>query len=182
MSLLFKCTSFLLAVLLAALVCYVCVMRYRARSKEPGPVAVAKDPGSNDELFCNLEKWFQDEKPYLNPELGVSDLSAKLLTNRTYLSAAIKANGMINFNYYVNSYRVREAMEIFIKEPGLRIGEVAFKCGFNSASTFTMAFKAYVNMTPTQWRIWYLQKPVSEDGSQTEDIGREHIDTACDNA
>lgn len=115
-----------------------------------------------DTLFDSLVNYFVLNKPYLNPELTVKDVAAVLMTNRTYLSRAIRENDMVNFNYFVNSYRLREAVDIFRMDQSARIGETAAKCGFNSTAAFTMAFKLYYGMTPRQWKDYYLATSVAK--------------------
>lgn len=115
-----------------------------------------------DALYQALLDYFNDEKPYLNPGLKVKDVTQKLLTNRTYLNRAIKENGMVDFNYFVNSYRVRMAVDIFRMDQRERVGETGVRCGFKSPSAFTMAFKVFLNMTPKQWKDYYISTAVSK--------------------
>lgn len=130
---------------------------------------VVDDPLKNpDELYRCLVHYYKEEKPYLNPRLEVKDVTERLLTNRTYLNRAIKEHDMINFNYFTNVFRIREAMDIFMTNPRSRVGETGLKCGFNTTAAFTMAFKSIVNMTPKQWKDQYMSTLISKDGKPSK--------------
>lgn len=146
---LFLIILLILAVLLSSVLT---ILLFFYFNRKHGILETMEESRNLDFLYQNLVKYFKEEKPYLNPSLEVRDVARTILTNRTYLARAIKKNGMVNFNYFVNSFRVGEAMEIFKKDPAARIGETGVQCGFNSTSAFTMAFKVFMNLTPKEWR------------------------------
>ncbi len=149
--LIFICIGVVLGRSWHALISFFKMKRYRKNEAMKSP----------DVLYKNLQEYFAREKPYLDSQLDIKYVAKRLLTNRTYLARAIKENGGVNFNYFVNSYRIREAIDIFRMDPLARVGETATKIGFNSSSAFTMAFKIYVNMTPKQWKDYYMFTSVS---------------------
>jgi AraC-like DNA-binding protein len=110
---------------------------------------------------ADLEQWkqrilnlFDKEKPYLNPELTLSDLAEQLKTNTSVLSAVINSGFDKNFNDFVNSYRI-EDFKTKIKMPQfkhLTLLAVAFECGFNSKTTFNRAFKKQVGQNPSDFQ------------------------------
>jgi AraC-like DNA-binding protein len=105
---------------------------------------------------AKLLKVFDTEKPYLNPELTLSDLAEKLKTNTSILSQVINTGFDKNFNDFVNEYRV-EAFKQKIKTPQYAhytMLAVAYDCGFNSKTTFNRAFKKLTNSMPSD----FLQK------------------------
>jgi AraC-like DNA-binding protein len=59
-----------------------------------------------------FERFMNDEKPYLNPELKITDLVAELRVNRTYLSAFINAEYQMNFSCLINFYRIKAYDEL----------------------------------------------------------------------
>jgi len=101
------------------------------------------------ELMLYLEK----EKPYLNSNLRIDDLSQSLNVNRQYLSQVI--NEVYNKNFYtlINTYRINEAKKLFYekKHKQLSIMGVARSVGFNSKSTFNTFFKKFTGNTPTEF-------------------------------
>lgn len=59
-----------------------------------------------------FERFMHEEKPYLNPELKITDLVAELRVNRTYLSAFINAEYQVNFSCLINFYRIKAYDEL----------------------------------------------------------------------
>lgn len=55
-----------------------------------------------------VEKYLEDRKPYLNPEFKITDMARDLVSNRTYISAFINREYGVNFNRFINSYRLKE--------------------------------------------------------------------------
>ena len=92
-------------------------------------------------------------KMYEEPELSLTDLAKKLRTNPSLLSKAINKGFSMNFNDFVNYYRVEAVIE------KLRGGEhktqtilsIAYDCGFNSKATFNRAFKKAKGSSPKTW-------------------------------
>ena len=101
-----------------------------------------------------LQTFVTTEKPYLEPELTLAQLSEKVNIPAHYLSQIINEKLKINFLDYINGYRVKEAQTKLI-DPNLShytILSIAYEAGFNSKSTFYTAFKKGTGMTPSQYR------------------------------
>lgn len=101
----------------------------------------------------------ETEKPYLNPDLNLSDLAQQANLTRGQLSETINSGFNKNFNDFVNSYRV-EAFKNMLKEnkqEQLSLLGIAQDCGFNSKATFNRVFKKLTSVSPTQ----YLQAQVN---------------------
>ena len=54
-----------------------------------------------------VEKYLEDKKPYLNPEFKITDMAKDLFSNRSYISAFINREYGMNFNRFINHYRLR---------------------------------------------------------------------------
>lgn len=107
-----------------------------------------------------LEDYMEKDKPYLDPDLTIADLSGRLGIPRHYLTQVINERLNKNFYLFVNEYRVREAMEI-IADPafsGHTILRIAYDVGFNSKSAFNAIFKRLTSRTPTEYRLAYGPK------------------------
>ena len=92
-------------------------------------------------------------KPYLNPSLSISEVSAKLETNNQRLSEVINEKTGKSFNEFINCLRVTEAKLILSSDSykKLTIDAIAKESGFNSKSAFYASFKKFTNMTPKQF-------------------------------
>lgn len=98
-----------------------------------------------------LEEWMERERPYLNPDFRLMDLSQVLPMNRTYLSQLIHAEYGCTFYQFVNRYRIEEAKRLKQENPDMKIGDVAARCGFSSPTVFSRAFSTITGMTPREW-------------------------------
>jgi len=81
-----------------------------------------------------FEDYIAKEKPYLNPELRITDLILPLGTNRTYLSNFINNVYGVSFSTYINNCRIKE-LEKFQSNP--KMGkysdeDLVFLAGFTS--------------------------------------------------
>ena len=106
----------------------------------------------NHQVICdNLIEYFEREKPYLKPNVKIGDVADQLKTNKSYLSRIINSYFKKNFSQFINWYRVRDAMDTFMRRPSIDISEMASKSGFQSMTTFNTAFTRYTGMTPGEW-------------------------------
>ncbi len=106
---------------------------------------------SGEELFEHLKEHFEKKMPYLDPELTLNDVAKSLLTNKVYLSRAINEFTGQNFCQFVNFYRIKYAMRLFIGNNSYKISDLAFRSGFHTERSFAMAFRLYMNIPPSQW-------------------------------
>lgn len=100
-----------------------------------------------------IETLIQKEKLYQNPELNLTDLAKKLETNASVISKTINQGYRMNFNDYVNNFRI-EAVKANLSngehKKSTLLG-IAYDCGFNSKSTFNRAFKKNTGKTPKEY-------------------------------
>lgn len=108
---------------------------------------------SNAELGkykTRLSRIMQESKEFMNPELTLSQLSAKVGTNTHTLSRVINEGYNKSFYDFVNTYRVEEFIELVQQEENQRetFLALALRVGFNSKTTFNRAFKKVTGTTP----------------------------------
>lgn len=106
---------------------------------------------SHPEICERLIEHLECDKPYLNPDLKISDIATSIGTNKAYLSKVINNVFDKNFSQLVNWYRIRDAMTFYSSNPNLTITELATKSGFQSMTTFNTSFSRYTGMTPADW-------------------------------
>lgn len=106
------------------------------------------------QLSSRLEFYFKEEKPWLNPDLKITDVAAALKSNRSYISEVIRQSYRSNFSKYVNSYRVEEAIRLFGDRHYLNYASksIAELAGFNNYNSFVQAFRTNKGLTPGAYR------------------------------
>jgi len=94
------------------------------------------------------------EKPFLNPQVSLTDLSEKLSVSTKHLSQVINQSFNKSFFDFINTYRIQEAQQILkkSKDDKMTVLEVMYQVGFNSKSSFNAAFKKETGQTPTEFR------------------------------
>ncbi len=94
------------------------------------------------------------EKPYLEADYSLENLSARLGKARYIVSHVINKGFQTNFSDFINSYRVEEAKNKLrsASNHNIKIAQIAFECGFNSLSSFNASFKKHTGTTPSKFR------------------------------
>jgi DNA-binding response OmpR family regulator len=103
----------------------------------------------SDEVFLNklneeIEKHISDE------DFTVESLTDVLGISRSSLQRKLKSISGVTPGDYLRNYRLKRACKLLL-ETDMRINEVAFYVGFNSASYFTKAFYKGYNMSPKEF-------------------------------
>jgi len=107
-----------------------------------------------EQLKAQIGELMENDKCYLHADLTLPDLADQLGCTINHLSQAINAGFGMSFFDYLNEYRVNDAMELLGKNgPDARtVLSVALEVGFNSTSTFYVAFKKVTAKTPAEYR------------------------------
>lgn len=102
----------------------------------------------------NLRNIMENDKPYLNSELTLSELAGKLSISTHNLSEILNTRVKQNFYDFINRYRVEEVKRrLADKESEMyNLIAIAFDSGFNSKSAFNTIFKKQTGTTPSQYR------------------------------
>ncbi|MFD2718028.1 helix-turn-helix transcriptional regulator [Hymenobacter monticola] len=122
---------------------------------EPAVSAGRAAPELAPELLPWREKLLHlmnEEQPWLEPELTLTELAHRLRTHPALLSKVINAGCGQNFNDFVNTYRVQEARRK-LADPRFAhysLVGVALESGFNSKSTFNRVFKKLLDQAPSE--------------------------------
>lgn len=88
-----------------------------------------------------LDQYMLSQKPFLDPKLKITGLAQQMHTNRTYLSNFINREYGMNFNRFINRYRLRELDELRTKPAlnGMSNMELVQKTGFSTFSGYLRA-------------------------------------------
>ena len=103
------------------------------------------------DLYERIVLYFEMSKPYLDGNLTINDVAKVVYSNKVYISKAICHYTGRNFRQFVNYYRIMYSMNIFRENPEMKVSELAESCGFNTIVSFTMAFRLFMNETPSEW-------------------------------
>tara|TARA_B110000211_G_scaffold214830_1_gene256572 strand:+ start:2796 stop:4487 length:1692 start_codon:yes stop_codon:yes gene_type:complete len=96
-----------------------------------------------DELLKRLDQFERDEK-FLSQSISLQKLAVTFKTNTKYLSNIINHEKDKSFPHYINDLRVDFALKEITENSKFRkytIKAIAGDCGFNSAESFSKAFK-----------------------------------------
>lgn len=107
-----------------------------------------------EDLSSRLEIIMNEEKIYLEPELSMPGLAARISAQPHHLSQVINEKYRMNFFEYINRKRIDYAERaISDTDPeDVNITRIAFDSGFNSISSFNSAFKRFTGITPSAFR------------------------------
>ncbi|MEJ2633882.1 MAG: two-component regulator propeller domain-containing protein [Calditrichia bacterium] len=114
----------------------------------------ALNPERVEEIIPRLVNLMENDKLYLNPNLTLKDLSAKLRIHYNHLSQIINERFGMSYNDFINRYRISEVRRV-LESPasnGKTILEIMYDTGFYSKSVFNTAFKKFTGMTPSEYK------------------------------
>ena len=99
--------------------------------------------------YSRVEQVMREKKPFLKEKFTLEEMSDILRINKVYISRSVNKYTGKNFRQFVNWHRVLYAAEVMRDDPWLRVLEVAFMSGFHSQVTFNLAFRMFLNETPS---------------------------------
>ena len=98
-------------------------------------------PEKEELLTQKLLDHIVNQKAYLRQDLNLTILSKELYTNRTALSNLINRQFKVNFNVFINQFRVAHAHNHQMHNPQITQEELAQVSGFGSVSSMRRAMK-----------------------------------------
>ena len=127
---------------------------------EASEQAVAKPQDSGDtrtpdrDLASRLTRFMEEEKPFLDPQLSVSELAERLGVPGRNLSEAINDVHNCNFSDYINQARAGEATRLMADPAHAQSSllDIGLAAGFNSKTSFNVMFKRHTGATPSAYR------------------------------
>jgi len=112
------------------------------------------DEDESKNLLNQLTLFMNEEKPFLEGDISLITLASSINVNPKALSYILNEHMHKNFNQYINDWRIDEVKKrLNNKEYShLKMLTIAFDCGFNSKSTFNLAFKKTTGLSPSEYR------------------------------
>jgi AraC-like DNA-binding protein len=95
-----------------------------------------------------------NEQLFLDPKFNLKSLADKIDIPHYQISRILKEYYELNFNDFINEFRVNEFVKL-LKSSSLKHiknSALAYQCGFYSESTFFRAFKKFMGKTPQQYQ------------------------------
>jgi len=106
------------------------------------------------EILNNLNTYMKGaDKPFLNEKIAMAEIAKIIKVTTHQISQVINEKTNLNFNDFVNSFRIEEAKLMLLSNTytKLTIDAIAQKSGFRSKSAFYVAFKKHTGNTPKQF-------------------------------
>lgn len=112
------------------------------------------------EHFKIIEQLMQEEQLFLDKTLSLNGVCERTGLNQKLITTTIKKNTEGNWKGYLNSYRIRYALNLlnssYLKRHSIiSLGQ---KSGFNSNQSFFRAFKNQTNTTPGKYFKTIIKK------------------------
>lgn len=120
-------------------------------------------------LFTSIDKWLREEQAFLNGSLSQELVAERFCTNRTYVAAAVQRYSGMSYSEYINEIRLDYALQLAEDNPYLTVAQLAMACGYPVPTTFSMAFKRRLGITPGAWLLDLKSRRKNSVSSQTND-------------
>ncbi|RCK23415.1 AraC family transcriptional regulator [Thalassospira lucentensis] len=105
-----------------------------------------------------LDKVVDETEMLFDPLLSMPKLANMIGATPNQLSHVLNQHLGKSFFDFVNEVRTKEASTLLINEPDRTVLDIATSVGFNSKSTFNLAFKKITGLTPSAYRRKNLDK------------------------
>lgn len=111
-----------------------------------------------ERIAARLGRVVDETEILFDPLLSMPKLANTIGATPNQLSHVLNQHLGKSFFDFVNEVRTREASRLLIEEPDRTILDIATSVGFNSKSTFNLAFKKITGRTPSVYRSEFLEK------------------------
>jgi AraC-like DNA-binding protein len=105
------------------------------------------------EIDAAIKRHFEESRPFLQHGYSLRQLSDETRIPLHHLSAFINKHYKMNFNDFINEYRVAYCKEKLLNGEckHKKLEAIAGESGFNNRNTFTSAFKRVTGMNPSDF-------------------------------
>ena len=148
-----------------------CLVAYLLRNSNGFPViriehvigGIPSPDQQYDQYLQKLQALMETDKPYLQPNINVERLAARLNISPKLLSNVINKKLKQNFFEMIRQYRIEEVRQRLTNEQYRQqsINDIMNDCGFNSKSVFNQSFKDAFGVTPSHYRKQHLGHPTA---------------------
>lgn len=126
------------------------------------PPEASPTPASDfdQEVYDRLERLFDDQQFFTQDDLSLEIVADQLAVTPRELSNAVNRCSGSGFRTYLRQHRIAFAKSL-LANPSFEkrsILDIALEAGYSNKSTFNIAFKAEVNITPSEYRTEALSR------------------------
>ncbi|WP_083607723.1 AraC family transcriptional regulator [Thalassospira sp. TSL5-1] len=121
-------------------------------ASEPDRIRLILEDDEARRIRRDLEKLTRDTDMMFDPLLTMPKMASAVGVKPNQLSFVLNRHIGKSFFDYVNEYRIHAATQRLLDEPDRTILDIAIEVGFNSKSTFNLAFKKITGLTPSAYR------------------------------
>ena len=123
----------------------------QSKSVDVVPIEIENDPFI--ELADKIKSYFEIEKPFINPNFSISDISLKMEVPQNHVSYCINSIFNTKFSKLKMELRIEYTKQLLqeSKHSSITIDGIAQMSGFSSRSNFYSAFKVVTGETPSDY-------------------------------
>ena len=88
---------------------------------------------------------------YKNPEISLTSAAEFASVSTGYLSGLFKKEAGTNFVKYLTDVRMEKSMQL-LRSTDMKTYEIAYETGFSNPHYFSVSFKKYTGMSPSEFR------------------------------
>jgi AraC-like DNA-binding protein len=112
-----------------------------------------------EKIHGQIVEYFQTKQPHLDSNFKLAQLAYDMNINITYLTRTIRQQTDMNFNNFVNSYRIEHAKQLIqANSQKYTIKYIYISSGFKNQSTFNSAFKQKEGITPSEYHKKFVEE------------------------
>jgi AraC-like DNA-binding protein len=132
------------------------------------------------EMAVTIKEYFIKTRPFLQHGYSLRMLSDETHIPLHHLSAFINQFYKMNFNDFINEYRILSCIDKLLKKEWefKKLEAIAEESGFNNRNTFTSAFKKATGLNPSEFLKYIKQgkiqknKPPYAESDNDEEMSR----------
>jgi AraC-like DNA-binding protein len=104
-------------------------------------------------IYSRILHFMESEKPFLRMDFSLIQMSKQLNILPNILSMVINSKSNTNFSDFINSYRIRVAIDLLknLEKSKSTIENIAYDSGFSNRTSFYNAFRKYTNKLPSEF-------------------------------
>lgn len=111
-----------------------------------------------DDVIALFDQKMVNERMFLKQGLSITDVADAIRVDRDMLADFVTERYGMSFMNYLNKLRVEYAEQYIINNEDATQKDIAFLCGFTSASAFNTAFSKVTGVTPKIWKDRYTNQ------------------------